>query len=42
MARPVVGFHGYLDALENVFSKTVVGQMAGRPMLMMPFDLKFW
>ncbi|MGB1252942.1 MAG: signal peptide peptidase SppA [Candidatus Promineifilaceae bacterium] len=42
VAQPPTGFHGYVQALEGLFSQTFLGQMNGRPMMMMPFDLRFW
>lgn len=40
--QPSIGFHGYVQMIENAFSSTFSNQMNGRPMMMMPFDVRFW
>ena len=40
--QPSLGFHGYVQMLENAFNNTFVNQMNGRPIMMMPFDIRFW
>ena len=42
IARPAVGFHGYVQMVEGLFGQTFLSQMDGRPMMMMPFDFRFW
>ena len=37
-----VSFHGYIDRLLRVFRSSVISELNGQPLMLMPYDIRFW